>query len=167
MDYHMLGRGGVRVSAIGLGGNTFGRGVDEGQTAAVVARALDLGINHFDFDRADTYGGGGVSERFLGAALKGRHHDAIVVTKTGFPLGAGLNADGLSRRCVMSCCAASLTRLGAGYVLTCSTYSASDSASDPRTPTSRNRSTRLLARVAARWANWPWHGCSRSRRSAP
>lgn len=110
----MLGRSGVMVSAIGLGGNTFGRACDEQQTAAVVHRALDLGINHFDC--ADTYGGGGVSERYLGAALKDRRHEAIVTTKTGFPLGDGPNSDGLSRRRIINNCEASLKRLGMDYV---------------------------------------------------
>lgn len=110
----MLGRSGVMVSAVGLGGNTFGRACNEQQTAAVVHRALDLGVNHFDC--ADTYGGGGVSERFLGAALRGRRDDAIVATKTGFPLGSGPNSDGLSRRRIINNREASLTRLGMDYV---------------------------------------------------
>lgn len=114
MEYRQLGRSGVRVSAIGLGGNTFGRACDEQQTAAVVHRALDVGINHFDC--ADTYGGGGVSEQFLGSALKGRRHDAIVTTKTGFPLRSGPNNDGLSRRRIINNCEASLQRLGMDYI---------------------------------------------------
>ena len=77
-------------------------------------RALDLGINHFDC--ADSYGGGGVSERFLGAALHGRRHEAIVATKTGYPLGDGPNNSGLSRARIIACCEASLKRLGTDYV---------------------------------------------------
>lgn len=111
----MLGRSGVRVSAIGLGGNTFGgAGCDERQTAAIVQRALELGINHFDC--ADTYGAGGGSERNLGAALAGQRDEVIVATKTGFPLGSGPNADGLSRRRIINNCEASLQRLGMDYV---------------------------------------------------
>ncbi|RIK38691.1 MAG: aldo/keto reductase [Chloroflexi bacterium] len=115
MEYRLLGRSGLRVSAIGLGGNTFGgAGCDAQQTAAIVDRALELGINHFDC--ADTYGAGGGSERNLGAALAGRRDDAIVATKTGFPLGSGPNADGLSRRRIINNCEASLKRLGMDYV---------------------------------------------------
>src|SRR5262245_6894025 len=109
MEYRMFGRSGMQVSAIGLGGNTFGGvGCDEKQTAEIVAHALDLGINHFDC--ADTYGAGGGSERNLGAALAGRRHDAIVATKTGYPLGSGPNSDGLSRRRIINNCEASLKR---------------------------------------------------------
>lgn len=114
MEYRKLGQSGVRISAIGLGGNTFGRACDERQTASVVHRALDIGINHFDC--ADTYGGGGVSERYLGAALKDRRYDAVIATKTGFPLGEGPNNAGLSRRRIINCCEASLERLGTDYV---------------------------------------------------
>lgn len=114
MHYRPFGRSGFQVSAIGLGGNTFGRACDERETAAVVHRALELGINHFDC--ADTYGGGGVSERYLGKALAGRRYEVILTTKTGFPLGEGPNADGLSRRRIINNLEASLKRLGTDYV---------------------------------------------------
>ncbi len=114
MQYRPFGRSGFQVSAIGLGGNTFGRACDEADTAAVVHRALELGINHFDC--ADTYGGGGVSERYLGKALAGRRYEVVLTTKTGFPLGEGPNADGLSRRRIINNLEASLQRLGTDYV---------------------------------------------------
>lgn len=113
MEYRKLGRSGVMVSAIGLGGNTFGRTCDAATTAAIVDRALDLGINHFD--TADTYGGTR-SEEYLGAALHGRRHEAIIATKTGYPLGDGPNNDGLSRRRIIANCEASLARLDTDYV---------------------------------------------------
>jgi aryl-alcohol dehydrogenase-like predicted oxidoreductase len=114
MEYRLFGRSGFQVSVIGLGGNTFGRACDERQTAEVVAKALELGVNHFDC--ADTYGGGGVSERYLGKALGSRRQDVIVTTKTGFPLGSGPNSDGLSRWRIIKNCEASLQRLGADYI---------------------------------------------------
>lgn len=113
MEYRQLGRSGVMVSALGLGGNTFGRYCDAAMTAAIVDRAFDLGINHFD--TADTYGGT-TSEEYLGAALRGRRHEAIVATKTGYPLGDGPNDDGLSRRRIIASCEASLRRLATDYV---------------------------------------------------
>lgn len=114
MHYRSFGRSGFQVSAVGLGGNTFGRACDERDTAAVVHRALELGINHFDC--ADTYGGGGVSERYLGKALKDHRDEVIITTKTGFPLGEGPNSDGLSRRRIINNLEASLKRLGTDYV---------------------------------------------------
>src|ERR1051325_3929180 len=65
MEYRQLGRSGLRVSAIGLGGNTFGNGADEAQTGRIINRALDLGINFID--TADVYSRG-TSETFVGKA---------------------------------------------------------------------------------------------------
>lgn len=75
-----LGSSELRVSPIGLGCNTFGAACDKEQAAAVVHAALDLGINFFD--TAEAYSDG-VSESYLGAALKGRRDDVILATKTG------------------------------------------------------------------------------------
>jgi len=54
MEYKNLGRSGLQVSAVGLGCNNFGRRCDKEQTAAVVHKALDLGVTLFD--TADIYG---------------------------------------------------------------------------------------------------------------
>ncbi|HAX25104.1 MAG TPA: aldo/keto reductase [Chloroflexi bacterium] len=113
MEYRQLGRSGAMVSALGLGGNTFGRACDAAMTAAIVDRALSIGINHFD--TADMYGGTR-SEEYLGAALRGRRSDAIIATKTGYPLGEGPNDEGLSRRRIIASCEASLRRLQTDYV---------------------------------------------------
>ena len=114
MQYRSFGHSGLQISAIGLGGNTFGRACDEQQTAEVVDRALELGVNHFDC--ADSYGGGGVFERYLGAALHGKREQAIIATKTGFPFSDGPNSDGLSRWRIIQNCEASLMRLGTDYI---------------------------------------------------
>ncbi len=59
-----------------MGGNTFGRYCDEARTAAVIHRALDLGINHFD--TAELYQRG-VSEQLMGGAVRapGRGGDRL------------------------------------------------------------------------------------------
>jgi len=75
-----LGSSGPEVSEVGIGTNNFGSRLDQSGASEVVAAALDLGVNLFD--TADIYGGGD-SERFLGAALKGRRDQAIVATKFG------------------------------------------------------------------------------------
>lgn len=113
MEYRRLGSSGVLVSAIGLGGNTFGRYCDEKQTAAVVHRALDLGVNHID--TADMYSRG-VSEEYIGRAIAGRRQEVVLATKTGFPLHEGPNGQGLSRRRIIASLDASLKRLGTDYV---------------------------------------------------
>ena len=68
MEYRNLGESGLQVSVVGLGCNNFGGRIDQQQTAAVVEKALDLGINLFD--TADVYGNRGTSEQFLGEALE-------------------------------------------------------------------------------------------------
>lgn len=80
---------GARLSAIGLGtwqfGSTeWGYGADysEREAAAIVQRALDLGITLFD--TAEIYGLGR-SERILGKALEGRRDEAFLASKI-FPV---------------------------------------------------------------------------------
>ena len=83
-----LGEGGPEVSVVGLGCNNFGRRVDEAGTRAVVDAALDVGVTLFD--TADVYGNFGDSERFLGAALRGRRDRVVLATKFG---GTGGGSD--------------------------------------------------------------------------
>src|SRR5215468_1351573 len=85
MKYRMLGS--LNVSLVGLGCNNFGWRTDALGTAAVVDAALDAGINFFD--TADVYGSG-QSEEFLGKALKGRRAKAVIATKFGIKMGAGM-----------------------------------------------------------------------------
>lgn len=109
MDYRQLGTAGLRVSVIGLGGNTFGRYVDEGGTAAIVTAALEVGINFFD--TADIYNQG-VSEESLGRAIRGRRDDVLIATKVGMRAGERPNETGASRKHVVESCERSLRRLG-------------------------------------------------------
>ncbi|MFC4224558.1 aldo/keto reductase [Lysinibacter cavernae] len=86
MEYRSLGRSGLRVSAVGLGCNNFGRpgAATEGQdgSTAVIHAALDAGITLFD--TADVYGYGyGRSETFMGNALAGRRDEVVLATKFG------------------------------------------------------------------------------------
>jgi len=77
--------GGLRVSAVGLGCNNFGRRVDIDGTRAVVDAALDVGVTFFD--TADTYGNAGGSETLLGEVLKGRRDQVVLATKFGMDMG--------------------------------------------------------------------------------
>lgn len=113
MEYRRLGGSGLMVSAVALGGNTYGRYCDAAQTAAVIHRALDLGINHVD--TSDSYSRG-VSEDHVGKALVGRRHDMVIATKVASPMGDGPNDAGLSYRRIIACCEASLRRLGTDYI---------------------------------------------------
>lgn len=113
MEYRYLGRSGLQVSVVGLGCNNFGMRIDADQAEAVVNKALDLGINLFD--TADAYGRG-LSEEFLGRALKGRRHQAVIATKCGAPMGEGPFTAGGSRRYIYDCVHNSLRRLGTDFI---------------------------------------------------
>ena len=113
MDYRRLGASGVRVSVIGLGGNTFGRYADERQTADIVNAALDAGINFID--TANIYNSG-VSEQFIGKALHGQRERALIATKVGMRMGSGPNESGSSRKHIFDSVYASLRRLDTDYV---------------------------------------------------
>lgn len=75
--------GSLEVSEVGVGCNNFGGRIDEAATERVVQEALDCGVNFFD--TADVYGRTR-SEEFLGRALRGRRHRAVIATKFGMKL---------------------------------------------------------------------------------
>lgn len=118
MEYRHLGSSGLEVSVVGLGTNNFGRRLDAGIDAeaaeAVVSECLAQGINFFD--TADVYGGRGPSEEYLGRALKGRRHQAVIATKFAAPMGDGPMRGGASRRYMIDAVEASLRRLETDYI---------------------------------------------------
>ncbi|OGO51426.1 MAG: aldo/keto reductase [Chloroflexi bacterium RBG_16_68_14] len=114
MEHKSLGRSGLQVSVVGLGCNNFGRRCDREQTAAVVHKALELGVTFFD--TADIYGPRGLSEEYLGAALQGHRREAIIATKFVGPMGEGSLWGGASRRYIFEAVGASLRRLGTDYI---------------------------------------------------
>jgi aryl-alcohol dehydrogenase-like predicted oxidoreductase len=117
MEYRKLGHSGLSVSIVGLGTNQFGGRCDREQTAAIVHRALDLGVTCID--TSDTYPPGppsGRSEEFIGAALQGRRHDVVLATKFASPMGEGPFWSGGSRRYIRNAVEASLRRLNTDYI---------------------------------------------------
>jgi aryl-alcohol dehydrogenase-like predicted oxidoreductase len=113
MEYRRLGNSGLKVSAVGIGCNNFGMRIDQEATNAVVAAALDAGINFFD--TADVYGGS-QSEVMLGKALAGRRDEVVIATKFASPMGQRPDQKGGSRRYIMQAVEASLRRLGTDYI---------------------------------------------------
>jgi aryl-alcohol dehydrogenase-like predicted oxidoreductase len=113
MQLRTLGRSGLKVSAIGLGGNTFGGTADRDATVEIVHRALDLGVTFID--TADAYARG-VSEEYLGEALAGRRREAVLATKCGVAMSDGPFERGTSRRWIMQAIEDSLRRLQTDYV---------------------------------------------------
>jgi aryl-alcohol dehydrogenase-like predicted oxidoreductase len=109
-----LGDSSIHVTVAGLGCNNFGRRLDAGASIRVVHAALDSGINFFD--TADVYGFG-ESEHHLGAALKGRRDQAVVLTKFGSPANPEHPEHrGASPEHVRRAIEASLRRLQVDYV---------------------------------------------------
>jgi aryl-alcohol dehydrogenase-like predicted oxidoreductase len=115
MEYRALGRTGVRVSPICLGTMNFGGPTPEKEAIAIVARALDAGINFIDTANVYT---GGESERITGKALResGRRDQVVLATKVFVPVGPGINDRGGSRYHIIRACEASLTRLGLDHI---------------------------------------------------
>lgn len=115
MEYRKLGRFGVRVSEVGLGGwLTHGKSLDDSVTERIVQRAFELGINFFD--TADAYNGG-EAEKSLAKATQGiRREDLVLATKCYFPMGDGPNNRGLSRKHITESVHNSLKRLNTDYL---------------------------------------------------
>ena len=81
MHYNQLGKTDLTVSAVSFGtaplGDMFGA-AEESDAIATVHRAYDAGINFFD---SSPYYGGGLAERRLGIALRGRRDEVVIGTK--------------------------------------------------------------------------------------
>ena len=118
MQYTTLGRSGIKVSKLCLGGMSFGEpspdfhqwtiGPDD--TRAVIKRALDTGINFIDTANCYSFG---TSEEYIGAALRNlgiARERVVLASKVHFNEG-GLSADAIKREIE-----GSLKRLGTDYL---------------------------------------------------
>jgi L-glyceraldehyde 3-phosphate reductase len=118
--YNRCGRSGLKLPAISLGlWHNFG-GVDRLEDArAMLRRAFDLGVTHFDL--ANNYGPPpGSAEETFGAILR---HDLapfrdelIISTKAGYGMWAGPYGDWGSRKYLVASLDQSLRRMGLDYV---------------------------------------------------
>ena len=122
MEYVRLGSSGLKVSRICLGMMSYGDPASrkwhlgEQEAEPIVRRAVDAGVTFFD--TADMYSEGNSEEitgRLLGKLFP-RREGYVLATKVYFPMGAGPNDGGLSRKHVLAAIDASLTRLGTDYV---------------------------------------------------
>ncbi len=112
MQYRILGKTGLRISALGFGvspvGNTF-ETVEEQEAINSIHYAIDNGINFFDV--APFYGDT-LAETRLGTALKGKRQDIILATKCC----RYINHFDFSYQRVLSSIDESLKRLKTDYV---------------------------------------------------
>jgi len=120
MTYRRSGRSGLRLPAISLGlWHNFG-GVDRLEDArAIVYRAFDLGITHFDL--ANNYGPppGSAEEtfgRFLADDLRAYRDELVISTKAGYLMWPGPYGEWGSRKYLVASLDQSLTRIGLDYV---------------------------------------------------
>jgi aryl-alcohol dehydrogenase-like predicted oxidoreductase len=122
MEMRKLGRTGLRVAALCLGGNTFGWTTDQEASEAVLDAYVAAGGNFID--TADVYARwapgntGGESETVLGRWMAARQNRTgiVIATKVMGPMGPGPNDTGLSRQHIMQAIEASLARLRTDYI---------------------------------------------------
>jgi aryl-alcohol dehydrogenase-like predicted oxidoreductase len=95
-----------------LGAMNFGRRTDEAESKRILARALELGVRHFDTANAYV---DGASERIVGATLKRRREEVVIATKCGFGRTGG-KPEGLSGARVRAAIDESLRRLETDWV---------------------------------------------------
>ncbi len=112
MEYRILTGTGVTVSRIALGTMTFGGQVNEQDACNIVNKAIDLGITYID--TANSYFDG-VSENYVGKAIRGKRDKVILASKVGNTSGKG-NATGLSRRHITAEMDKSLKELDTDYL---------------------------------------------------
>ena len=116
MDHRTLGRTGVQVSPLCLGAMMFGAwgNTDHDDSVRIIHRAVDAGVNFID--TADVYSAG-ESEVIVGQALSSLDRESIVLaTKVHGVMGKDPNAQGNSRRWIITECEHSLRRLGTDHI---------------------------------------------------
>jgi len=120
MPYRRCGRSGLSLPAVSLGlWHNFGEDRPLGSCRAIVRRAFDLGVTHFDL--ANNYGPPpGSAERAFGQILHddlAAHRDELVIsTKAGYDMWPGPYGEWGSRKYLLASLDQSLGRMGLDYV---------------------------------------------------
>jgi len=120
MPYRRVGRSGLQLPAMSLGlWQNFGEDRPLQVQRAIIRRAFDLGITHFDL--ANNYGPpyGSAEENFgriLASDLRGHRDELIISSKAGYDMWPGPYGDHGSRKYLLASLDQSLHRLGLEYV---------------------------------------------------
>src|SRR5947207_15769061 len=120
MPYRRTGRSGLLLPAITLGlWQNFGGDRPIETQRAIISRAFDLGITHFDL--AHNYGPPyGSAEENFGQIMRSDfapfRDELVISTRAGDDMWAGPYADHVSRKCLLASLDQSLARLGLEYV---------------------------------------------------
>ena len=115
MNYRRVGKSGLKISEIALGGwLTYGGTVDADRAIPIVHAAVDHGINFIDI--ADIYSKG-QAEEIIGRAIADIPRSNLVISsKLFWPMTANVNDRGLSRKHIMESVEKSLQRIGTDYL---------------------------------------------------
>ena len=119
MEKRGLGKSGINVSPLALGGNVFGWTIDEATSFNILDGFTDAGFNLID--TADVYSRwkrgneGGESETIIGKWIKSRNNrdKVVIATKVGMELADG---KGLAKARIFKCVENSLQRLQTDYI---------------------------------------------------
>jgi L-glyceraldehyde 3-phosphate reductase len=120
MPYRRSGRSGLKLPAVSLGlWHNFGHDRPLDSQRAIVRRAFDRGITHFDL--ANNYGppAGSAEENFgrlLATDLKPYRDELVISTKAGYDMWPGPYGEWGSRKYMLSSLDQSLQRMGLDYV---------------------------------------------------
>ncbi len=121
MHYRFCGRSGLQLPSLSLGlWQNFGTDRPEETQRAILRRAFDRGVTHFDL--ANNYGPpyGRAEEnfgRYLRADFSGLRDELLISTKAGYDMWPGpYGQGGGSRKYVLSSLDQSLSRMGLDYV---------------------------------------------------
>jgi L-glyceraldehyde 3-phosphate reductase len=120
MPHRRCGRSGITLPVVSLGvWQNFGDARPDDEIEAMLTRAFDLGITHFDL--ANNYGPPyGSAETNVGKVLRGAlapyRDELILSTKAGYDMWPGPYGDGGSRKYLLASLDASLKRMGVEYV---------------------------------------------------
>ncbi len=120
MQYRHAGRSGLKLPAISLGlWQNFGHDRPLDTQRAILFRAFDLGVTHFDL--ANNYGPpyGAAEENFgrvLATDLRRYRDELVISTKAGYDMWPGPYGDGGSRKYLLASLDQSLARMGLDYV---------------------------------------------------
>ncbi len=116
MEYRNLGKSGLKVSEVALGGwETYGVNVNENQMVRdIVLKAYEEGVNYFD--EADVYARG-KSEELMGQVLAELpRQNLVIASKVFWPMSDNVNDRGLSRKHILESIRGTLKRLGTDYL---------------------------------------------------
>jgi aryl-alcohol dehydrogenase-like predicted oxidoreductase len=118
MNYHLLGRSGLRVSELCLGTMTFGEewgwGADRDEARRIYDAYRSAGGNFIDTANVYT---NGTSETFVGEFIAGHRDEVVLATKyTNTMATNDPNAGGNHRKNMVQAAEASLKRLGTDYI---------------------------------------------------